>query len=108
MKMSSLPLLKMSPPGAVISVNFCMRLGCVVGGCCCGAVAAAVCSGCAVGAGMTAGPARRAPEGDVLAMLEVPRVSVACVPATPPLPAGDCTVGVPVLPALVRAIVLAG
>lgn len=96
MKISSLPLLRMSPPGAVISVNFCMRLGCDVGGC----WAARACSGCAEGGGTMAGPARRAGEGAVVA-----RMAGCCVDVTggATVP-GDCT-GVPTLPAFVRAIV---
>lgn len=92
--MSSLPLLRISPPGAVISVNFCMRLGCEVGGGGCAGV-------CAVGAGTTAGPPRRA--GDVLTAVVVPTGGMAPSVAAP----GDCAlVGVLTLPALVRAIVL--
>lgn len=78
-----------------------MRLGWEVGGC-------EGWSGCAVGAGTTAGPGRLA--GDTVtavvpAMLEVTPEVVSGVPAAVP---GDWTVGVPTLPALVRAIVLAG
>lgn len=89
MKMSSLPLLSMSPPGAVISENFCMRLGCCAG--------VDTDGGCTPGAGTTAGPARRA--GDAGA--GGPDAGAVGAP-------GDCAVGVPALPALVRAIVLAG
>lgn len=105
MKISSLPLLRMSPPGAVISVNFCIRLGCVVGGTC------AALSGCAEGAGTTAGPARRAGEGAAGAcpsgVPATPPVPTPAAPATPATP-GDCAVGVLALPTLVRAIVLGG
>lgn len=93
MNISSLPLLRISPPGAVISVNFCMRFGCEVGGCGCVV-------GCVVGAGTTAGPPRRA--GDVLTAVVVPMGGMADSAVVP----GDCTVGVLTLPALVRAIVL--
>lgn len=123
MKMSSLPLLRISPPGAVISENFCIRFAWEVGGGC-----TLGCRGCAVGAGTTAGPGRRA--GDDIASAEpgpaLTPVLPAPVPAAPaappsgPIPtsplgpldasvadAGDCTVlvGVPTLPAIVRAIV---
>lgn len=80
----------------------------MVGGCCC----AGVWSGCAEGAGTTAGPARRA--GDAAAGCGAAGPApIAPSPPSPPSPprapaaAGDCT-GVPTLPALVRAIVLAG
>lgn len=79
-----------------------MRFGWEVGGTC-GWPAGG--RGWAVGAGTTAGPARRAGEGVVVAMV-VPSVVAPRVSAV--LAAGDCTVGVPALPALVRAIVLAG
>lgn len=97
MKMSSLPLLRISPPGAVISVNFCMRLGWVVGG----SWGAPGASGCTAGAGTTAGPARRAGEGAAGAW-------PSGVPAAPAPCPGDDAVGVLALPTLVRAIVLAG
>lgn len=73
-----------------------MRLGCVAG--------VDVAGTCTLGAGTTAGPARRA--GDAGA-------GAPSAPSGPGPPgaapggaaAGDCTGGVPVLPALVRAIV---
>lgn len=106
MKMSSLPLLRMSPPGAVISVNFCMRFGWVVGGAC----ATAAASGCAAGAGTTAGPARRAGDGADVCGVVTPAPTPTLVPTPMPAEPGDCTApgGVLALPALVRAIVLAG
>lgn len=122
MKMSSLPLLRMSPPGAVISENFCMRFGWEAGGCCAGV------RGCADGAGTTAGPPRRAGDGAGAADPAPPPGAAGPPPEAPaptaprgvpgpPAPGvccaegavpGDCTVGVLALPAFVRPIVLGG
>lgn len=87
----------MSPPGAVISENFCIKFGCEAG-------VPWVGIGCETGAGTTAGPARRAGEAGVGAPTagdETPTPTFAAV-----VP-GDCT-GVLALPTFVRAIVLAG
>lgn len=98
MKINSFPLLSMSPPGAVISENFCMRLGCETGVGCEG-------TGWDAGAGTTAGPARRAGEAGAGTPPATAFVKPALGPAT--VVPGDCT-GVLALPTFVRAIVLTG